>query len=231
MSERNSQKPLSEFLNYLAKTYQSGEPIPSLEKLSKELGVSIASLREQLEVARAFELIEIRPRVGIKRLPVNFSPAIKKSLAYAVAIDAEYFQHFADLRLHLEEAYWFKAVSLLTVEDQDYLHRLIEQAEGKLRQNPAQVPHWEHRELHQIIYQRLENPFVTGLLEAYWDIYEQIGLDVYADLQYLNQVWLYHRKMVEAIRKGEYDSGYKVMKEHVGLLSQRAKPPVIHQFE
>jgi DNA-binding FadR family transcriptional regulator len=231
MSERGSKQPLSEFLSYLAKTYHSGEAIPSLEKLSKELRVSVALLREQLEVARAFELVEIRPRLGIRRLPVNFSPAIKKSLAYAVAIDGVYFQYFADLRLHLEEAYWFKAVSALTMDDHDYFIRLVDQAEEKLRQNPAQVPHWEHRELHQAIYKRLDNPFVTGLLDAYWDIYEQSGLDVYADIQYLEQVWKYHRKMIEAIRAGDFDGGYRAMKEHVGLLSQRTKPAGIHQFE
>jgi DNA-binding FadR family transcriptional regulator len=37
--------------------------------MSKELGVSVALLREQLEVAKAIGLVEVRPRTGIRRLP------------------------------------------------------------------------------------------------------------------------------------------------------------------
>lgn len=231
MAERSPRQPLSEFLTYLAGTYHSHEPIPPLQELSKKLGVSVALLREQLEVARALELVEIRPRLGIRHLPINFKPAVKQSLAYAVAVDTAYFQYFADLRLHLEEAYWFKAVSSLNQEDLNYLNLLVEQALRKLSQLPAQLPHWEHRELHLAIYKRLDNPFVIGLLEAYWDIYEQAGLDVYSDITYLNQVWFYHRKMVEEITKGNYDSGFQAMREHVGLLRQRTTSSKGQQFE
>ena len=52
---------------------------------------------------------------------------------------------------------------------------LIERALEKLRGTPVQVPHEEHRKLHLMIYSRLDNPFVTGILEAYWDAYEAVG--------------------------------------------------------
>ncbi len=51
----------SDFLNYLAETNREGEDcerLPSLQALSKQLGVSVSSLREQMEVARALGLIE-----------------------------------------------------------------------------------------------------------------------------------------------------------------------------
>ncbi|NMD31116.1 MAG: GntR family transcriptional regulator, partial [Chloroflexi bacterium] len=53
----------SEFLKYLARHSQSAEDdrLPPLADLSRELGISIASLREQLEVARAMGLVEVRP--------------------------------------------------------------------------------------------------------------------------------------------------------------------------
>ena len=40
---------------------------------------------------------------------------------------------------------------------------------------------------------------MTGILEAYWDLYESIGLAVYTDLDYLSRVWSYHRRMVDSI--------------------------------
>jgi DNA-binding FadR family transcriptional regulator len=85
-----------------------------------------------------------------------------------------------------------------------------------------QVPHEEHRQLHLLIFGRLNNPFVTGLLDAYWDMYEAVGLNMYSgDLAYLNEVWDYHSRMVECICAGDYDGGREALVAHMHLLVQR----------
>lgn len=220
--------PLSEFLQYLAKKNSDGERLPSLTVLSQQLGVSVSSLREQLEVARALGLVDVRPKTGIRRLPYRFTPAVVKSLSYATAIDAMYyFSAFADLRTHVEAAYWRQAVSLLTEEDQKRLVSLVERAMEKLNGEPVHLPHAEHRELHLSIYSRLNNPFVTGILEAYWEAYEAVGLNMYTDLHYLKTVWEYHRQMVEAICAGDIEAGYQALIEHTDLLLQRSSQAAV----
>ena len=217
--------PLSEFLQYLARENGDGDRLHSLVIISQQLGVGIASLREQLEVARAFGLVDVRPKTGIRRLPYQFTPAVVKSLAYATAIDGLYFfSAFADLRTHIEAAYWRQAVSLLTPEDHQQLIDLIARAMDKLNGEPIHLPHSEHRELHLSIYSRLNNPFVTGILEAYWEAYEAVGLNMYTDIRYLMNVWEYHRQMVEAICSGDIESGYRALVEHTDLLLQRSEP-------
>jgi DNA-binding FadR family transcriptional regulator len=58
LRERTNPDTLSEFLRYLAQHGEAnGQQLPALSELSRELGVSIASLREQLEVARALGLV------------------------------------------------------------------------------------------------------------------------------------------------------------------------------
>lgn len=214
---------LSEFMQYLARENSDGDKLPSLSTLSQQLGVSVATLREQLEVARALGLVEVRPKTGIRRLPYQFKPAVLKSLSYAASIDpANFFRSFADMRVHLEEVYWEQAVLLLTPEDHAYLRDLISEAFVKLNGHPIQIPHMEHRELHLCIYRRLNNPFVSGILEAYWDAYEAFGLNLYTDISYLQTVWDYHRKMVDAICKGDLSAGYLALTEHTDLLQQRA---------
>jgi DNA-binding FadR family transcriptional regulator len=225
MTNEHLYPDLSEFLRYLAKENGDGERLPALASLSQHLGVSIASLREQLEVARALGLVEVRPKKGIRRLPYRFTPAVLNSLSYATAIDSTYFfKAFSDFRNHIEASYWHQAVSLLTPEDHAYLHGLVDRAMQKLDGSPVEIPHSEHRELHLSIYKRLNNPFVTGILEAYWEAYEAVGLVVYTDLSYLQKVWDYHQKMVEAICSGQADSGYQALIEHTDLLQERSKP-------
>jgi len=213
---------ISEFLRYLAANAEAERGIPTLKDLSEELGLSIASLREQLEVARALGLVEVKPRLGMRRREYSFTPAVRQSLGYALAVNDEYFRKYSELRNHVESAYWYEAVEKLTAEDKQELQALITRAWDKLRRAQIQVPHEEHRDLHLLIYRRLENPFVTGILEAYWEAYETVGLNVFAgDYAYLQEVWKYHQQMVEAICDGNYKAGYEALVTHTDLLYQR----------
>ncbi len=229
--DRISPEHTSPFLRYLATQFQDGDRLPSLAVISQELGVSLAALREQLEVARALGLVEVRPRTGIRRLPYTFHPAVMHSLGYATSVDGNSFQLFAELRTNLEAAYWYQAVRLLTPEDQHSLTMLLERAEEKLQRVPAELPHSEHRELHLSIYRRLNNPFVNGILETYWKLYEAVGLAMITEYAYLTTVWQYHRKMVEAICRGDLDQGYQALVEHTDLLQKRPQPIIQQKFE
>ena len=213
---------ISEFMRYLATHNEADDEFPSLKDLSVELGVSLASLREQLEVARALGLVEVRPRLGTRRRAYSFTPAVRQSLRYALALDDVHFRKYSELRNHIESAFWFEAVERLTEADHAELRALVARAWEKLRRSPIQVPHEEHRNLHLLIYRRLENPFVTGILEAYWDAYETVGLNVFAGgYEYLQEVWRFHQDMVEAICNGDYKAGYEALIAHTDLLYQR----------
>jgi DNA-binding FadR family transcriptional regulator len=213
----------SDFIHYLTTTCcrEGGDQLPSLQELSQELGISVSALREQLEVARALGMVEVRPRTGIRRQPYTFAPAVKMSLSYALQLSPRYFEAFADLRNHLEDAYYMTAVVKLTAQDQGELQRLMRNAWDKLNGDPVQIPHDEHRQLHLLIYSRLGNPFVTGLLEAFWEAYETVGLSMYADYHYLQQVWEYHQKIVDAICSGNYLVGHQALLEHKDLITRR----------
>jgi DNA-binding FadR family transcriptional regulator len=217
---------------YLARQMAEGaETLPSLNELSDELGISVASLREELQVARAMGLVEVRPRTGIKCVPYRFAPAVTKSLAFAVSVDPQSFKEYSDLRNHIEASYWYQAVSCLKAEDIDRLQHIIQVAQQKLQSEPLQIPQAEHRQLHLTIYRRLENEFVQGILETYWDIYEAVGLSVYEDRKYLEHVWQYHQQMVDALARHDFLAGYQALVAHMDLLFQRDKQLTNLPFE
>src|SRR5215475_11178373 len=94
---------ISEFMRYLAAHEEAEEGLPTLNELSQELGVSVASLREQLEVARALGLVEVKPgRGGTRRRLFSFAPAVRQSLGYALELNEEHFRKYAELRDHVE---------------------------------------------------------------------------------------------------------------------------------
>jgi DNA-binding FadR family transcriptional regulator len=210
------------FLQYLAASKAApGERLPSIHEISTDLGISSGKLREQLEVARQLGLVDVRPKTGIRRLPFTLLPSLRLALNYAVTIDPSYFEQFGDLRNALEVVFWKQAAQLLLPEDRLYLRRLVERAWDKLRGEPIQIPHPEHRALHLTMFSRFDNTFVRGVLETYWEAYEAIGLNVYADYAYLKRVWEYHERMVDAILAEDYDLGYQIQIEHASLLHER----------
>lgn len=212
----------SEFLSYLAQQgCESGHRLPTINQLAQQLGISTSKLREQLEVARTLGLVEVRPKIGIRTLDYSFLSGLRTSLRFALELDPGYFELYGYLRDHIEVAFWHEAVRLLQPEDKEHLKDLVERAWQKLRATPVMIPHGEHRELHLTIFSKLNNPFVLGLLEAYWDAYEMIGLNVHSDYKYLEQVWMYHQQMVEAIMDEDFDLGYIALVEHVGMLHHR----------
>jgi DNA-binding FadR family transcriptional regulator len=209
----------SDFLDYLVTHgFKPGDRLPSIEELSDELKISVGKLREQLEVARSLGMVEVRPRAGIRVSETNFFPAVRLGLLYTLARDPAQFEAFGLLRNHIEASFWHEAVALLTPEDLLRLQALVAQAWAKLNGKPIQIPHSEHRNLHLTIFSRLENPFVKGLLEAYWEAYEAVGLNLYADYQFLRDVWTYHDKIVTAMVKGDVEESYHLFVEHSGLL-------------
>jgi DNA-binding FadR family transcriptional regulator len=213
-----------DLFDYLSEQRNSSDKekcsIKSLRGLSEESGVSIAMLREQLSVARALGLVEVKPGTGIQALPYTFTHAVESSLSYALSLDRKYFSQFSSLRRSIEKDYWYEAVKKLTSEDIAHLNALVEEAWNKLESNPPQLPHKEHREMHMTIYGKVENVFVVGLLEAYWDAYEQVGLNLYTKLEYLKGVWEFHRKIVKAITAGDMELGYKYLLEHMELIQE-----------
>lgn len=233
MLPKQNANQLSGFLKYLADTNckDGCDRVPSISELSQTLGISVASLREQMEVAKAMGLVEARPRTGIRRLPYDFKPAVVQSLNYAMKVEPDAFADYSNLRSHIEAAYWYEAVNLLTAQDHQELRELIARAFEKLHGQLVQIPHAEHKTLHLTIYRRLGNPFVMGLLEGFWEVYEVYGLDVYSDLAYHERVWDYHARMVEAICNRNFTVGYDALMEHMDLIYQREKKPVTQAFE
>jgi DNA-binding FadR family transcriptional regulator len=212
----------SELLHYLAsQDFEPGQRLPSMHDLADQLGIGVSKLREQLEVARAFGWLEARPKIGIQYLGYQFVPGLMVNLNMALERDPmAYFEQFGVLRNHIEAGFWLEAVKALEPEDKQLLRKLVDRAWEQLRGTPIQIPHQEHRQLHLTIFKNLDNIFVQGILAAYWDAYEIVGLNLFTDYQYLQEVWTYHEKMVNAILKDELEEGYQALIEHIGILQQ-----------
>lgn len=209
----------SQFLNYLIdKQVSPGDRIPTLQEIGTDLGISVGKLREQLEVARNLGLVSVRPRVGIQRESMDFSKAILPTVLFSLGTGEATFSQFSQLRRAVETELWAPAVVKLTTADKTQLRDIVDEAWTKLRGEPVHVPNGEHRQFHLKIFSRIENPFVKGLLDSYWEAYEASELTRFANYQYWLNVWTYHEQIADALIANEYDLGRQLLIEHFDLL-------------
>jgi DNA-binding FadR family transcriptional regulator len=212
----------SDLLDYLVNgDFQPGDRLPTINELKSEdhLNISVSKIREQLEVARSLGLVEVRSKTGMRLRDYSFTPAVRLSLLYALACDVNNFEMFGSLRVHVETAYWNEACATLTQAETDIMRSCIEKAREKLTRNRwIQIPHEEHRTFHLTVFKNLKNPFVLGLLEAYWDVYEAVELNRYADFTYHQNVWDYHERILDCLCAGEYARACELFVEHTQLL-------------
>lgn len=219
----------SELLSYIIEHgFQPGDRLPTISELqdATHLGVSVSKVREQLEVARALGLVEVRSKTGMKLRAYSFAPAVRLSLFYALAQDPHYFEQFGELRNHIEVAFWNEACARLTEADLAHMRDCVTAARAKLNGQTVRIPSEEHRAFHLTVFSRLDNPFVMGLLEAYWDAYEAVELSRYADYDYLQRVWDYHDRILDALCAGRIEEARAIFIEHTRLI--RFQPRMQH---
>lgn len=211
----------SELLNYLAQApLQPGDRLPTIHELSSagQLGISISKFREQLSIARALGLVDVRTRNGMQLREYDFKPAVMLSLLYALAREEGNFELFAELRVQLELAFWDEACARLHGGHFAEMRDCLAAAQAMLQRQPIRIPFREHREFHMTMFRDLENHFVTGLLSAYWDAYELVQRHRYRDYDYLRRVWDYHERMLAALERGDAAVARQHFQAHTRLL-------------
>ena len=236
--------PNSDILRYIIKhQLEAGDKLPTINELSVELGVSVSKIREELAVARTLGLVQIKPRTGTQVQAFDFGPAATVSVLYALGLNRAYFQDFSQLRKNVELSFWHEAVAQLTSEDIAQLRQLVSCAREKLNRIPIEVPFQEHRQLHLSFFKHLDNPFVQGILQAYWAAYRAFGLALYADISYHREVWDYHERMVDCVARGDFDGSHRALRDHMDLLRyspeqtqmsdlpKERSAPITHFFE
>ncbi|HPT23109.1 MAG TPA: FCD domain-containing protein [Anaerolineaceae bacterium] len=220
-----------DLLDFLAEASKRGTRVPSIPELSEQLGMNVAAVREQLEVARQLGIVEVKPKVGIQLHAFDLSKPLGMCLKYGLSVEPDLFDHFADLRRHLEMSYWYEAVPKLTRKDIEVLQAIVDAALAKIRQQPVEIPLDEHRDLHLLIYRHLDNPIVISMLETYWDLYSQTAASRYYDRDSLEVIWVQHQKMVSALAARQFEQGFEVMVAHMDLLQSVKKAEINQRFE
>lgn len=207
----------SDFLQYLAdNNLPTGTVLPTLKEISVEMGISVGKLREQSSYARAIGVISARPRVGMRRESFNFGTAATPAVLFSLATAEATFEQLSSLRCAVETSFWHSATALLTPNDIADLQQIVDDAQARLHEQ--HIPHELHCDFHLGLFKRMDNPFATGILETYWAAYIQSEVTRYMPIAYWEEVWDYHRNIVNAIESNNIDQACQILIDHFNLL-------------
>src|SRR4030067_3351252 len=84
---------------------EPGTRVPPISGRSETLGIGPSKLREQIEVARALEFVEVRPKTGIRTREISYLPPLRLGLLSVLAQDPSRFEEIRALRTTLEAAH------------------------------------------------------------------------------------------------------------------------------
>ena len=124
----------------------------------------------------------------------------------------------------------YEAVPRLTPQDVKVLEALVVTAEHKISQTPIQRPDLDHRDFHLKIFSRLDNPVVSSVLEAYWDMYLNSGMTI-TWIRLIWNGWSAHRELAEALAQRDFERGHQALVTHMDLMQYVRKAELKQKFE
>jgi DNA-binding FadR family transcriptional regulator len=176
-----------------------GDAIPSEQVLAQELNVGRPALREGL---RALETLGIvRGRQGARRVLHSFDLApLVRHLTTSLAPTPESVHELLEVRRVLEVSFFPHVMSLFTREDIARLRFLADKMTEKAARGEVFLK--EDADFHAALFARIHNRVLTGLLEAFWELFEETSSETTTGSD-LPATARSHAQIVDAIESGD----------------------------
>jgi GntR family transcriptional repressor for pyruvate dehydrogenase complex len=186
-----------------------GDRLPSENSLSKHFYVSRITIREALQQLRTFGVLNVRQGKGW------FVEEAQKLWVPADDSDFSASRSFAliEVRKIIEPACSFLAAERATKSDLERIEETLKGMEGSVRDKNA----FRHYDLmfHLTLVDAAKNPILRSVLQNISHFLSDEILRVLNLKGTFERAIGYHRKIYEAVKKGQAKKAAKIMEDHV----------------
>lgn len=197
------------------------EKLPSERELAELFGVSRTVVREAVKMLASKGLVEVRQGTGVIVTAVS-AEKVSESISLFLHLDYEHleYRHLAELRRMVEIEIAGLAAERATPEDLLTMERVTEHMET-LRNGIAVNEAFREQfaradvEFHLALAAATKNPLLTVLFRPLVEILVKQRVDAIDRPGALEQGMLYHRDILEAVKRGVPDEARQAMKEHL----------------
>jgi len=199
-----------------------GDPLPTEHELAETLGVSRNSLREALKVLEATGVVVIRRGYGMAVGEMSLRSLISE-LVFHARLSAQEgtkeLRDLMDLRAALETSLIVRVAAAMQPKDLEAINRAVvamETAAENGRFSPE-----DDRVFHDQLYRPLDNPFISQLLAAFWDVFALLQDHLPNSVESPAEIAAHHRAIYDALAAGDADGASAALERHFDGIAGR----------
>lgn len=215
---RQAQKEIKKYIE--THNLKPGDGLPPEGRLAEELGISRPSLREAVKALESLGIIESRHGEGIYVRAFSFD-SILENLPYSMIADDAQITELLYVRTYLEVGAIPAVVKNIRQENIAKMRVLADSMLSKALSH--QVFADEDRAFHAEMYRCLNNHFLSGLIDLFWNafnnMYEVSGVPVTGPLAEASA--RDHIAIVEMLEKKDEKGLIKAHSKHFDSISKR----------
>jgi len=207
-----------------------GEKLPAEREMAERLGTSRVSVREAYRSLEEAGLIAIKRGAEGGAFITDFDHApVSRRLAFMLRLGRTSHQEVTEARLLLEPPVARLAARRREEEDLAQLAALLRQQEAAIRAN-GDTRRFD-LQFHRLVAQCAKNLPLAILMNSMADlaVEEVRRIDVTRDVD--EHIVSYHRRIFDAIRRGDEDGAYRLMLRHVREVQARLARALTRQME
>ncbi len=155
-----------------AQKLRPGDALPPEGVLAERLGISRPSLREGVKALESLGIVEARHGDGLFVSAFSFDSIIE-NLPYAAVADGKQLFDLLQVRAALENGVICDIVDRIGTEDKQRLRALANSMLDAARRNETFEK--EDGEFHATLYRCLNNPFLSRLVDLFWQVFRRLN--------------------------------------------------------
>ncbi|MET7603365.1 FadR/GntR family transcriptional regulator [Streptomyces avermitilis] len=200
----------------------SGAVLPTEPELMELLGASRNSVREALKALQAMGIVEIRHGFGTYVGPMSMAPMIE-GLAFRTVAGhyrgEDSLLQLLELREAVETGLISRLAGRLAPHDLVELDGLVDRMEKEAAEGVGLAE--TDRAFHATLYRGLGNVLLSEVLEAFWDAFHRVRIDLVDVPQDPRVTCRQHREILDAVRSGDSIRAEEAIREHFGNIRTR----------
>ncbi|MFF0030165.1 FadR/GntR family transcriptional regulator [Streptomyces avermitilis] len=200
----------------------SGAVLPTEPELMELLGASRNSVREALKALQAMGIVEIRHGFGTYVGPMSMAPMIE-GLAFRTVAGhyrgEDSLLQLLELREAVETGLISRLAGRLSPHDLVELDGLVDRMEKEAAEGVGLAE--TDRAFHATLYRGLGNVLLSEVLEAFWDAFHRVRIDLVDVPQDPRVTCRQHREILDAVRSGDSIRAEEAIREHFGNIRTR----------
>lgn len=191
---------------------KAGEMLPSEEILSRNIGVSRATVREGLRVLSLMGLVETRRGKGTIVTAAG-ADSFREKFADLRQKSGEHVAHASQVDMLLEPGVAGLAAENATEEDRKKLKQTLDDMETALAN--GETGEAESLHFHQCLVEAVRNPLLAAIFELTRDVHTRSRTLLAILPQRPRQIFKEHYKIYDTVCRGDSRQAKRYMEEHI----------------